>query len=222
MFHTIGPIIYQVNQDELPQENKVIPTVEFIPTGFTFESDEENPNKRFRYMLNDMQQDEDRNIAIYNRLHENKQNFNLVLGDGLEHLEGLMRFITHGGTAKDVKAAFVNGKTKKAEREKIMADVRAGKFNYLFATYQLCKEGLDIPRLNRLYMVTPKRDKTTIQQSVGRIMRAFEGKIDAKVYDFLDVNVSTCMYQAQARKTVYKQLGCEIIGWPEKRKGNKQ
>lgn len=43
---------------------------------------------------------------------------------------------------------------QKELREQALDDMQTGKKKYLFATYQLAKEGLDIPRLERLYMVT--------------------------------------------------------------------
>jgi superfamily II DNA or RNA helicase len=217
MFHTIGPIIYQVKQDELPQENIVVPTVEFVLTNFNFDSDEEDSNKRFRLMLNDMTQDALRDRLILKKLHDNAENYNLILGDSLEHLDNLCERIGDYFGNK-YRCAFICGKTPKRQREATLREVREGKIHFLFATYQLAKEGLDIPRLDRLHLITPKRDKTIIQQSVGRIMRKFEGKTDARVYDFLDVYVGTCINQARARKKVYIELGCDIKGWPKERK----
>lgn len=80
----------------------------------------------------------------------------------------------------------------------------------LLATYQLAKEGLDIPRADRLFLVQPVRDATAIQQSVGRIMRPAPGKRDAIVYDFVDAWVPTCQSQWSARKTVYRKLNATI------------
>ena len=57
--------------------------------------------------------------------------------------------------------------------------MRSGKYEkekVLFATYGLAKEGLDIPRLDRLILASPHRDKATIIQSLGRIERKFENK----------------------------------------------
>ena len=204
MFHTIGPIIYQVQQETLNTAgNVIVPTVEIINTDFVLLTEEPDPNKRFRIMLNQMQVDTKRNEAILTVMKRNKAQFNLVLGDGLDHLQQLKEKL-------NANSAFVCGQTPKKEREKIMEDVKAGKYNYLFATYGLAKEGLDVPQLNRLYLTTPKRDKTTIQQAVGRIARKSEGKTDAIVYDFIDIKIGTCNRQAAERKKVYKSIGCQI------------
>jgi superfamily II DNA or RNA helicase len=206
MFHTIGQIGYRVEQSTLNEAGNVVtPKVEMINTNFVFDNEEPNPNKRFRMMLNDMQNDTLRNNLIIKTMRRNEEQFNLVLGDGLKHLQELKDRLY-------CNSAFVCGETPKKERERIMEDVRAGKYRYLFATYSLAKEGLDIPHLNRLYLTTPKRDKATIQQAVGRIGRKAEGKTDAIVYDFLDALVPTCKAQASARKKVYKEIGCQIIG----------
>ena len=81
----------------------------------------------------------------------------------------------------------------------------------LLATYQLAKEGLDIPRADRLYLVQPVRDKVAVEQAVGRIMRPAPGKTDTLVYDFIDDKVPTCRSQYAARRRVYKQLNTNIL-----------
>jgi superfamily II DNA or RNA helicase len=87
-------------------------------------------------------------------------------------------------------SAMVSGKMTskkgKAEREQAIEDMRNGKKFYLFATYSLAKEGLDIPCLERLYMVTPQTDYAVITQSIGRIARTSEGKQNPVCFDFVD------------------------------------
>ena len=100
--------------------------------------------------------------------------------------------------------------TKKIIREQAIDDLRSGKKHYLFATYRLAKEGLDIPRLNRLYMATPEKDSAIIIQSIGRIKRKFEGKNQPIVYDFVD---NTKMFYGLFKKRlkIYKQENCEFL-----------
>jgi superfamily II DNA or RNA helicase len=60
-----------------------------------------------------------------------------------------------------------------------------GGLNVLFAT-KIADEGLDIRRLDRLFLTCPVRSTNKVVQQIGRIQRAFPGKQDAVVYDFVD------------------------------------
>ena len=104
----------------------------------------------------------------------------------------------------------MTSKKAKAEREKAIEDMRRGNKRYLFATYKLAKEGLDIPRLDRLYLATPQKDYAIIVQSVGRIQRTFEGKSDPICYDYVD----SIEYLARAYKkrcSHYRKCGCNLV-----------
>ena len=74
----------------------------------------------------------------------------LILSDRLNHLETLMNMLPedmrHNAVMIDGK---MTTKTGKVRREQAIEDMRSGKKKYLFATYSLAKEGLDIPRLER-------------------------------------------------------------------------
>lgn len=214
MFHIIGPKIYEVAQDD-PRLPVMKPRVEFIETDFEYETPEGemlNIQQLYKAMREDLERDYPILWIMKNCIREN--NSCLALGDSLEHLTRLTKLAKdHGFTA-----VFVCGETPKREREKIMADMRAGKYQFLFATYQLAKLGLDIPRLDRLILITPHRDKTSIQQAVGRIMRPYEGKSQPVVYDIYDSKVRQMVFWARERVRVYRQLGCEVVGGPKVRR----
>lgn len=217
MFHILGPKIHEVNQSDLNNAgNVVVPEVEFIETQFTYAVPEEDEMMNVQKLIVEMRNDYYRQQLLKNILQDDikKGDYCICLGDSLEHLEGLKEFLDKLGRT----TAYINGKTPKKQREKIMSEMRAGSYQYLFATYSLAKLGLDIPRLNKLVFATPKRDKTSIQQAVGRIMRPFEGKLPGKVYDLWDKGVNACKYWAYDRARVYKKLGCEIIGGPRIRR----
>ena len=135
----------------------------------------------------------------------------LILSDRLDHLEQLMNSLPR--TMRE-KAVMVSGKmtTKKGkvEREKAIEDMRSGKKKYLFATYSLAKEGLDIPRLERLFLTTPQKDYAVVTQSIGRISRVFEGKSDPIAYDFVD-NISYLIKSYKKRCTTYRKNGCYFV-----------
>jgi superfamily II DNA or RNA helicase len=115
------------------------------------------------------------------------------------------------------KAVMISGKMTskkgKAEREQALEDMRTGKKKYLFATYSLAREGLDIPRLERLFMASPVKDYAVVTQSIGRIARTFEGKADPVCYDFVDqMGYTEKMFKHRLRH--YKKGGCYICEEP--------
>ena len=152
-----------------------------------------------------------RNLCIADEIVNNIGRSCLILSDRLDHLGSLMRLLP---PTMCKEAVMVSGKmtTKKgkAEREKAIEDMRTGKKKYLFATYSLCKEGLDIPRLDRLFMTTPVKDYAVVVQSIGRIARTFEGKDDPIVYDFVD-NIGYLMRAYKQRCRHYKKAGAYFI-----------
>lgn len=135
----------------------------------------------------------------------------LILSDRLNHLEELMRLLP-ADMRKD--AVMISGKmtskTGKAKREQALEDMRSGKKKYLFATYSLAKEGLDVPRLERLYLTTPQKDYAVVTQSIGRIARTFEGKADPIAYDFVD-DIGYLVKSYKKRCTTYRKNGCYFV-----------
>lgn len=135
----------------------------------------------------------------------------LILSDRLNHLEELMSLLPED-MQKD--AVMVSGKmtskTGKAKREQAISDMRSGRKKYLFATYSLAKEGLDIPCLERLYMATPQKDYAIVTQSIGRIARTFEGKADPIAYDFVD-NIGYLVKSYKKRCSTYRKNGCYFV-----------
>ena len=88
--------------------------------------------------------------------------------------------------------------------------MRTGKKKYLFATYSLAKEGLDIPCLERLYLTTPQKDYAVVTQSIGRIARTCEGKENPVAYDFVD-NIVYLIKSYKKRCSIYKKNGCYFV-----------
>ena len=147
-------------------------------------------------------EDAERNNMILDLLKQCKSEYTLVLADRVGQLYYLQNKLGYGNV--------IDGKTKKPIRENAIQEVRDGKVKVLFATYGLAKQGLDIPRLNRLILASPHRDKATIIQSVGRIERKFENKINPVVYDL----VEPIMYYEnmwKSRKSYYRKNGNEIL-----------
>lgn len=163
-------------------------------------------SKLMEYLVNNAK----RSDRILSDLIDNQQHFNLILSDRLLHLQQIM-----AAMPPEIRqyAVMIDGKmtSKKAKADRIRAieEVRSGEKHFLFASYNLAKEGLDIPRLDRLYLVTPKKDYAVVTQSIGRIARTFEGKKDAVCYDYVD-DIQFCENQWKRRKTSYRKAGCVL------------
>lgn len=152
----------------------------------------------------------DRCRLIVDDLVRNQEHYSLILSDRLQHLQLLMSLFPDELKQYSVMIdGKMTSKIAKARRIQAIEDMRMGKKHFLFASYGLAKEGLDIPRLDRLYLTTPKKDFAVVTQSIGRIARTFEGKTEAVCYDYVD-DIQFCENQWKRRKTSYRKAGCSL------------
>lgn len=209
----LGQIAYQVPDAAVAEK---VMTVSVLPRpthqGLSREFLDTDGTIIYAKLVNFLADRYDRNELITADLVENRNHYNLILSDRLSHLEYLMKHLPH-----DLRnqAVMVDGKmtSKKAKamREQAIEDMRQGHKRYLFATYSLAKEGLDIPRLDRLYLVTPQKDYAVITQSIGRIARTFEGKAEPVVYDYVDEGIQYLVRSYKKRCATYRKCGCKFI-----------
>lgn len=168
---------------------------------------------QYSKLINYLCSDPERNKLISTWITAMHGHSCLILSDRLEQLETLMCMLP---LEFQQDAVMVSGrmvtKKERTEREQALEDMRQGKKKYLFATYSLCKEGLDIPRLDRLFLATPQKDYAVITQSIGRVARTFEGKQEPIVYDFVDTNISIMNKFYKERCRTYKKCDCRFIG----------
>lgn len=208
----LGEIVYSVPEEAvgdkimkvgiLPVGTNVVMSREALNTDGTL-----NYQKLISYLTGNLEREE----VIVNAIKLNNGKSCLILSDRLEHLEHLMSWLPSSMRAEAVMVSGkMTSKKGKAEREQAIEDMRTGKKKYLFATYSLCKEGLDIPRLERLFMATPVKDYAVVVQSIGRIARTFEGKGEPIVYDFVD-NIAYLVRAYKQRCRHYKKAGAYFI-----------
>ena len=209
----LGQIAYQVPDAAVAEK---VMTVSVLPRpthqGLSREFLDTDGTIIYAKLVNFLADRYDRNELIAADLVENRNHYNLILSDRLSHLEYLMKHLPHD--LRD-QAVMVDGKmtSKKAKamREQAIEDMRQGRKRYLFATYSLAKEGLDIPRLDRLYLATPQKDYAVITQSIGRIARTFDGKAEPVVYDYVDEGIQYLVRSYKKRCATYRKCGCKFI-----------
>lgn len=211
-FALLGRVVYTV--PETAVEAIVEPvSVEVVATDAEFPEDamRDDGSIVWAKLINGLCADRERNRLIVEKLRENKEYSCLILSDRLAHLEALMAELP---VEMMDKAVMISGrmtsKKGKAEREAAIEQMRTGEKKYLFATYTLAKEGLDVPRLERLFLTTPQKDEAVIIQSLGRIARKFEDKAKPVCIDFVDGNIGMMVGMWKKRTRIYRQKGVEM------------
>lgn len=210
-FAALGPVAYQV-PDEAVAEKTMPVRILRRDTGVGIDRCCLDTDGTLAYgkLMPYLTGSEERNALILGDLESNREHYNLILSDRLEHLREL-----RGRLPEELRSqsAMIDGgmtsKRAREARERAIEDMRAGRKHYLFASFGLAKEGLDIPRLDRLYMTTPKKDYAVVTQSIGRVARTAEGKEDAVCYDYVD-QIAFCENQWRRRRAHYRKAGCML------------
>lgn len=128
----------------------------------------------------------------------------ILLSDRVEHLKSIYNILCDKAQND---AVILHGKVKKQDREIALDQMRKKEKHILLATYQLAKEGLDVPCLDRLLLATPVKDYAIVVQSVGRIARVCDGKGTPVVYDYVD-DIGFLQGMWKKRCTSYRKDGC--------------
>lgn len=210
-FAVLGPVVCHI-PDKAVEEKTMKVRVERKDTGVQMVQSCLDTDGTLVYakLISFLAGDRERNRMIVSDLEQNREHYNLVLSDRLEHLKTLVGMLPENLKRE---SAMVDGsmtsKRARAERERVIEEMRAGKRHFLFASFSLAKEGLDIPRLDRLYMTTPKKDYSVVTQSIGRIARAAEGKAEPVCYDYVD-DITFCVNQYKRRQAHYRKAGCVL------------
>ena len=211
-FAMLGNVAYEV-PDAAVADRTMNVKIRRIDTEMELTDDCLNDDGTINYtnLIGTMATDCDRNKLIAKCIMDCKGHSCLVLSDRLNQLELIRKMLPY---EMQEQSAFINGqmqsKKAKAEREQALEDMRTGKLKYLFASYSLAKEGLDVPRLDRLFLASPVKYSAVIEQAVGRIQRTFEGKETPVCYDFVDVEIGFCQGAWKKRCTSYRRIGAEI------------
>lgn len=211
IFCFLGNIAYSV-PDSAVADKVMTVTVERRNTGVQISQQclDTDGTLIFQNLVSYLAQSNRRNYSIVNDLVANASHFNLILSERLAHLETLMDMLPDDLKKQSVMIdGKMTSKSAKAIRKQAIDEMREGKKHFLFASYRLAKEGLDIPRLDRLYLVTPQKDYTTVVQSVGRIARTFSEKSNPICYDYVD-SIDYLVRAFKTRCRHYKKCGCTI------------
>lgn len=140
------------------------------------------------------------NLLLQAAEHERKI---IVLSARREHLTILEQLLKTEALRRKQRVTvgyFMGGMS---ERDLAISATRS----IMLATYAMAKEGLDIPELDTLFLVTPQAD---VEQSIGRIMRECAEKRHPLILDFMDPPIPLCHGLLKKRVDTYRAEGCII------------
>jgi superfamily II DNA or RNA helicase len=196
----IGPILHKIENSALVDSGDILrPVIKTVET-FSYYPVVES----YGELLNRIVEDEQRNHLIVDLIGREAAEGNscLVLSERVRHVRILHDLFRN--KFQGIGSFAITGKDSKEHRQAAVAEMNAGNAKVLFAT-RLADEGLDIRRLNRLFLTCPVRAVNKLTQQIGRIQRTFPGKTDAIVYDFIDSN-SLAKNQSYTRKKLYEKF----------------
>ena len=213
MFALLGGIICEIPKSEVADTTCPV-EVQFVNTGYMPDIDvvlAGDGTLNYASLVDDLTHNKDRFEAVMNALVNIPLGQPvLVLANRVEYLQRLCAAYTERQIGEAIcLSAMGNSKSAKEARKQALNALNTGELDCVFATYQLAKEGLDVPNLRYVVFATPEKDETTVMQAAGRVGRKADGKDKGTVIDFVD---SFGMFSGWKKKRmkVYKQLDYEI------------
>lgn len=210
MFALLGDKIHEVTKEEVAHTTCHV-QVQQIDTGWMPDYDEilmGDGTIDYHKVIDNMIHDDDRFNVVMETINALPDAAPvMVLANRVEYLQEMRANYEKDGVCL---SGMGQSKKAKAERKAALERLNNGEIDAIFATYQLAKEGLDVPNLRYVVFATPEKDSTTIIQSVGRVGRKAEGKECGTVIDFVD---EFGMYKgwASKRRGHYRKIDAEIL-----------
>jgi superfamily II DNA or RNA helicase len=193
----LGPLLYKSNTADKVDDQAKVEYYEFEPEDPKFNEIILNPSGVMftSLMVNKVVASEQRNkflVEILEDVYSDPERRILILTDRVEHTKKLMSMFPEKMRAD---SGILSRDVKSDQRQVLMETKRI-----LLGTYQMCKEGFDLPSLNTLMMATSRPD---VDQILGRIMRQEKGvrKVHPLILDVVD---PAFRRQFQERLTLYK------------------
>ena len=130
----------------------------------------------------------------------------IVLSDRIEHLKLLKKRLDNINNQNENESEKIISDFYIGGMKQIDLDKTADQAHIILASYAMAAEGLDIPNLNTLFMVTSRKE---VEQAVGRIIRKLDPKLPPIIYDIID-NIPCFVNQGRYRKKLYTKLNFKI------------
>lgn len=197
----LGPELIRIQHDELVEQGVLVrPEVRVLESAFEFAY---GGPEDFADLLTALALDRPRAqlIAAAIAAEVRAGHVALVLAGRRDYCATLARELATLNVASEVLTSAV----PRAQRAAVLERARRGELPVLIAT-SLADEGLDVPRLSRVFLAWPSKARGRTLQRIGRVMRPHPDKPDAIVIDVNDRRVAPLARQAARRASLYRQV----------------
>jgi superfamily II DNA or RNA helicase len=211
----LGRISYSINYTELVQNHYLMPIeyIQFTPKVSqklyqklkTLEQSYagEPFSKLYSAILRLFENSPYTNSQIVNKIRELNRYPALVIVRRISIAKKLSELLNEEGIISD----WVSSKTSLEQRMEKIENLKNGKLQVLVST-SLADEGLDIPQLSLVVLLSQGKSRIKLIQRIGRVMRPSNGKQKGYV---LDVSYGYDIFQRQASKRI-KFVSAEYNG----------
>jgi superfamily II DNA or RNA helicase len=134
----------------------------------------------------------------------------LVLFDKIAHGN-----ILYESLKSKTSCSLLSGKDGRDKRNIAKKELEDGIIKCIIVS-RIFEVGVDIPCIDGLILASPTKSKIKTSQKIGRVIRKFEGKKHAAIYDFKD-SAKFFKSHSEDRKKIYELEPKFKIIWPQKK-----
>ena len=210
MFQILGPMLVQTDRNVIIAKGNIVNPIVIYSTI----SSKVDYSSDFNKIIRDkIVKNHDRNCIITADViaEATLGNYCIVLTDRKIHAEILYDLIKIGWS----KTGIATGKYNPKHIDKSINDLICKKITVLVCTFSLLGEGFDVNFLNRAFVACPFRSEGKTEQLIGRIQRPAEGKKNAVLYEYVDVDIGLLKDQFYSKKSgrlnKYRELGLVVM-----------
>jgi superfamily II DNA or RNA helicase/very-short-patch-repair endonuclease len=226
VFMQCGPVRYRVDARQQAAARPFSHHVLVRPTGFRPPREPDaDPRVEFQTLCAELAASEPRNRRICDEVvgAVGEGRFPLVLTERTEHVELLTAMLRERGARVVVLRGGLGTKLLRTALSELAENGSSeSPTPVIVATGKFVGEGFDHARLDTLFLAMPVSWRGTIAQYVGRLHRLHEGKREARVVDYADLEVPMLARMFDRRCEGYEASGYTILlpasaipGWPE-------
>ena len=208
IFMQCGPIRYQADAKEQARkqdfERIVIPRFTSFRMPLTQEENTLNITDIYASLCENQMRN---HFIVQDVLHAIKQGRTpIILTERFSHAKVLYDQIKNTCQNTFLLSGKASAKDKRTILQQVH-DVPTKESMIIVATGKYVGEGFDEPRLDTLFLAMPFSWKGTLAQYAGRLHRAYEGKQEVIIYDYVDICIPMLERMYHKRISGYGSLG---------------